>query len=94
MPLAGRSVLLYLWRTQGGTCPHAVSRSLGKPGGTATTSSQRSWAGITARLIASFSTPSAVVNCSSRLSYNRCCVSQEAFGRLEPCELETLTHGS
>ena len=30
----------------------------------------------------------------SRLSYKHRCVSQEAFGRLESCELETLTHGS
>ena len=30
----------------------------------------------------------------SRLGRLHRCVSQEAFGRLEPCELETLTHGS
>lgn len=61
--LAGRAILLYLWRTQGGKCLRAVSRSLGRQAGTVTTSSQRSSAGTTAQQTVSFCTQSVIVNC-------------------------------
>ena len=58
-----RAVLLYLCGRRAADVLRAVFRSVGRPGGTATTSSQRSSAGTTARLTASFYTPSAIVNC-------------------------------
>ncbi len=40
------------------------------------------------------SAPGVPSSTAQHVSAHRRCVSQEAFGRLEPCELETLTHGS
>lgn len=92
--LAGRAVLLYLWRNQGGKCPvcglaisretgwhshHVVPKVLGGHDGA-----------INRQLLH----PECHRQLHSRLGNLHRCVSQEAFGRLEPCELETLTHGS
>lgn len=92
--LAGRGILLYLWRTQGGKCiacgepitqetgwhsHHVIPKVLGGPDG------------ATNRQLLH-------PECHRQLHSQLCRfdhrVSHEALGRLEPCELETLTHGS
>jgi RNA-directed DNA polymerase len=92
--LAGRGTLLYLWRTQGGKCircgepitketgwhsHHVIPKVLGGPDG------------ATNRQLLH---PECHRQLHSQLCRFRPRVSKEAFGRLEPCELETLTHGS
>lgn len=92
--LAGRGTLLYLWRKQGGKCircgepitretgwhsHHVIPKVLGGPDG------------ATNRQLLH---PECHRQLHSQLCRYRPRVSDEAFGRLEPCELETLTHGS
>jgi len=92
--LAGRGTLLYLWRTQGGECircgepitretgwhsHHVIPKVLGSPDG------------ATNRQLLH---PECHRQLHSQLCRYRPRVSDEAFGRLEPCELETLTHRS
>jgi RNA-directed DNA polymerase len=92
--LAGRGTLLYLWRIQGGKCircgepitketgwhsHHVIPKVLGGPDG------------ATNRQLLH---PECHRQLHSQLCRYRPRVSDEAFGRLEPCELETLMHGS
>ncbi len=92
--LAGRAVLLYLWRTQDGKCPVCglpISRDTGWHSHHVVPKVLGGHDGATNRQLLH---PECHRQLHSRLSYKHRCVSQEAFGRLEPCELETLTHGS
>ena len=92
--LAGRAVLLYLWRTQGGKCPVCglpISRDTGWHSHHVVPKVLGGHDGATNRQLLH---PECHRQLHSRLGNLHRCVSQEAFGRLEPCELETLTHGS
>jgi RNA-directed DNA polymerase len=92
--LAGRAILLYLWRTQGGKCPACglpISRETGWHSHHVIPKVLGGHDGATNRQLLH---PECHRQLHSRLGRLHRCVSQEAFGRLEPCELETLTHGS
>lgn len=92
--LTGRGTLLYLWRRQNGRCircgelitretgwhrHYVLPKVLGGPDGAANSQLLH---------------PECHSQLHGDLCRYRCRVSHEAFGRLEPCELETLTHGS
>ena len=92
--LVGRVILLYLWRTQGGKCPACglpISRETGWHSHHVVPKVLGGHDGATNRQLLH---PECHRQLHSRLGRLHRCVSQEAFGRLEPCELETLTHGS
>lgn len=92
--LAGRRTLLYLWRIQGGRCPACglpISRETGWHSHHVVPKVLGGHDGATNRQLLH---PECHRQLHSRLGNLHRCVSQEAFGRLEPCELETLTHGS
>jgi RNA-directed DNA polymerase len=92
--LVGRATLLYLWRTQGGRCPACGLMITRETGWHSHHVVPKVFGGHDGASNRQLLHPECHRQLHSRLSRRHHCVSQEAFGRLEPCELETLTHGS
>lgn len=92
--LSGRAMLLYLWRKQGGKCVRCgepITKETGWHSHHVLPKVLGGHDGATNRQLLH---PECHRQLHSQLCRTRPRVSREAFGRLEPCELETLMHGS